>query len=155
MAGVYRKVVPTAEAVRFDGTNGDDIVTFVGGEDYGVNNGETVTLTPAGKDPRGAKITVVTGQWVAKPKGGTTVINEAEFAADYELVPVLPEADPAQAPLTAKLEEPVPDDELEYQPGFGPLTEEDRKKAEEKAAADKKKDKKEDKEAHHHKAWDK
>ena len=95
MAGIYRKVVPTAEAVQFDGTNGDEIVTFVGGEDYGVNNGETVTLTPSGKDPRGAKITVVVGQWVALAKAGTVVINEGEFAADYELVPVLPEADPA------------------------------------------------------------
>ena len=76
------------------------------------------------------------------------MINEGEFAADYELVPVLPEADPAsrKAPLTAKLPEPVPDDELEYQPGFAPLTEEDKKrKAEEdkkraeKKAADEKK----------------
>ena len=73
--------------------------------------------------------------------------------------------------MTAKLPDPVPDDELEYQPGFGPLTEEDKKKkaeedkkraekkaaedkkrAEDKAAADKKKAAADKKEEHAHPA---
>jgi hypothetical protein len=135
MCEVYSKRVETVEAVRFDGTNGDAVVEFVGGADYGVVAGDTVILSPSGKDPRGGKVTVSAGQFVAKPKSGpVTVVNEGDFLGSFEIV----EGEPPP-PIVRKLPDPVPEDELVYQPGFGPLTEEDKKKAEEKAAADKKK----------------
>ena len=136
MCNVYVKNVPKVEGMQFDGENGDAIVEFVGGEDYGKVSGDELILTPAGKDPRGNKITVTRGQFVIKSQtSGTSVVNEGEMLANFtNLDGTLIEAIAPDPPA-----DPVAEDELVYQPGFGPLTEEDKKKAEEKVAADKKK----------------
>lgn len=166
-SNVYVKKTPSVEGLQFDGTNGDAVVEFVGGEDYGTVSGDTVILTPGGKDPRGGKVTVVRGQFVVKSNIATSVVNEGEMIANFtNLDGSLIEAITPDPPA-----DPVAEDELVYQPGFRPLTEEekkakaeedkkkaekkaadDKKRAEDKAAADKKKaadDKKELHPAHH------
>lgn len=154
MCNVYVQNVPKVEGLQFDGENGDEIVEFVGGEDYGKVSGDELILTPAGKDPRGNKITVSRGQFVVKSaKTGTSVVNEGDFMSNFTnldgtLIAALPHP---EAP-------PVAEDELVYQPGFKPLTEEDKKqkaeedkkRAEDKAAADKKKAASDKKEEHLH-----
>jgi hypothetical protein len=112
----YKERILTVQAVQFDGENGEDVVSFAGGEDYGAVTGTTVTLTPGGKDPRSAKVVVERGQWVVKRITGTAVVNEGEFAgkfvnedgSDIEALPPPPEP------------EPVAEDKLVYQPGFKP-----------------------------------
>ena len=111
---VFREKIPTVEALQFDGENGEEIVKYVGGEDYGKVSGDTVELSLQGKDPRSQKVTVTRGQWVVKTLKGTTVVNEGEFAGKFEklggeVIEPLPEVE---------LPEPVPEEELVYQPGF-------------------------------------
>ena len=174
MCEYYVKKVPKVEGFQFDGANGQEIIDWLGGPDYGVISGDTLVLSLQGKDPRSQKTTVNKGQFVVKSEKGTSVVNEGEFIneftmADGSLIEAITPDPPA---------DPVAEDELVYQPGFAPLTEEekkakaeedkkrtekkaadDKKRAEDKAAADKKRvadDKREEKEAHHaHKAWDK
>lgn len=142
----FKERIPTVEAVQFDGENGEDVVKFLGGEDYGKVAGKTIEFRPGGKDPRIAKVLVERGQWIVKTLRGTNVVNEGEFAGTYvtedgkDVEPLEPE----------ELPEPVPEDELVYEPGFRPLTEEDKKKAAEKVAADKKKAEADKKQEHQH-----
>jgi hypothetical protein len=136
MCNVYIEKVPSVEGIQFDGENGGEIVEFVGGADYGKVSGDEVILTPAGKDPRGTKVTVTRGQFVVKAKTGTKVVNEGEMLSNYtnldgSLLEAI--APPEQPP-------PLDEDELVYEPGFRPLTEEEKKAA-------KKSDKKEAKDA--------
>jgi hypothetical protein len=126
----YVERIPTVEAVQFDGENGEDVVSFVGGKDYGKVSGKDVVLTLGGKDVRGGKVSVSRGQWIVKQKTGTVVVNEGEFAGKFvnedgsDVEPLEPE----------ELPEPIAEEKLVYQPGFRPLTEEEKKatKAEEK-----------------------
>jgi hypothetical protein len=143
MCNTYIEKVPKVEGYQFDGANGEEIIEWLGGPDYGVVSGETLILSPQGKAGRGQKVTVNRGQFVVTSKKGTSVVNEGEFIAEFANedgsdIVSLPPPPP---------EPPVAEDELVYQPGFAPLTEEDKKKkaaddkkrAEEKAAADKNK----------------
>jgi type IV secretory pathway VirB10-like protein len=164
MCNVYKQKVPTTEGYQFDGTNGEEIIEWLGGPDYGVVSGETLILSLQGKDPRSTKVTVNRGQFVVTSKAGTSVVNEGEFIVEFanedgsDIVSLPPPPPP----------EPLAEDELVYQPGFAPLTEEDKKKkaeedkkraekkvaddkkrAEDKAAADKKKAA-DDKKSEHH-----
>src|SRR4029077_1560975 len=111
---VFKEKVPTVEALQFDGENGEDIVKYVGGEDYGKVSGDTVELSLQGKDPRSQKVVVSRGQFVVKTLTATTVVNEGEFMGrftkeDGGVIEPLP---------AAELPEPVPEEELVYQPGF-------------------------------------
>jgi hypothetical protein len=156
---IYVQKVPKVEGFQFDGANGEEIIEWLGGPDYGVVSGDTLVLSLQGKDPRSQKTTVVKGQFVVKSNVGTSVVNQGEFianftAADGSLIEAIQPDPPVQA---------LAEDELEYQPGFGPLTEEDKKKKAEAAAkieakrkADAAEAKAEAKAEHHaHKAWDK
>ena len=116
----YKERILTVEAVQFDGENGEDVVSFAGGEDYGTTTGKIVILTPGGKDPRGGKIKVERGQWVSKSRTGTVVVNEGEFAAQF----VNEDGSDIEALPPANQPEPVAEDKLVYQPGFGPLPKE-------------------------------
>src|SRR4029077_12508911 len=112
MCNVYKQKVPTTEGYQFDGANGEEIIEWRGGPDYGVVAGETLVLSLQGKDPRSQKVTVNRGQFVVKSKAGTNVVNEGEFIGAFsnedgsDIVSLPP-------PET----EPVPEDELVYQPG--------------------------------------
>ena len=123
---VYREKVPQVEALQFDGENGEDVVKFVGGDEFGKVSGKTVELSLQGKDPRSQKVVVSRGQWIVKSPSATTVVNEGEFAGKYETkegeaVKVLePEPEP----------EPVPEEELVYEPGFAKPTDEAKPEAE-------------------------
>lgn len=165
MCEIYVQKVPKVEGFQFDGANGEEIIEWLGGPDYGVVSGETLVLTLQGKDPRGQKTVVNKGQFVVKSNVTTSVVNEGEFisnftAADGSLIEAITPDPPAQA---------LAEDELVYQPGFAPLTEEDKKRkaeedkkraekkaaedkkrAEDKAAADKKKAAADKKEEHAH-----
>jgi hypothetical protein len=131
MCNVYKQKVPTVEGYQFDGANGEEIIEWLGGPDYGVVSGETLVLSLQGKDPRSQKVTVNRGQFVVKSKTATSVVNEGEFVGAFsnedgsDIVSLPPPAEPP----------PVPEDELVYQPGFKPPTEEaEAKPAEEPAA---------------------
>jgi hypothetical protein len=113
---VFKEKIPTVEAKQFDGENGEDIVKYVGGEDYGAVTGKTVTLSLQGKDPRSQKVVVERGQWVVKTLTSTVVVNEGEFAGKY----VKEDGSPVEALEPEELPEPVPEDKLVYQPGFAP-----------------------------------
>jgi hypothetical protein len=140
----YVQKAHTVEAIQFDGENGEEIVKFVGGEDYGKVSGDEVELSLQGKDPRSPKVTVTRGQWVSKSKVATSVVNEGEFAATFEK-----EDGGEIAPLKpAKEEKPVPEDELVYQPGYAPLSEEEKKEKEKKDKEEKEKKEKKEKEEH-------
>ena len=155
MCEKYVQKMPTVEGYQFDGANGEEIIEWLGGPDYGKVVGDTLELSLQGKDPRSQKVTVNKGQFVVTSNKGTSVVNQGEFIANFTMLDgSLIEAITPDPPA-----DPVPEEELVYQPGFGPLTEEDKKRAEEKAAADKKKaaadekrEKKEEKELHpaHH-----
>jgi hypothetical protein len=116
MCNVYKQRVPTTEGYQFDGANGEEIIEWLGGPDYGVVSGETLVLSLQGKDPRSQKVTVNRGQFVVKSKAGTSVVNEGEFIGAFsnedgsDIVSLPPPAEP----------EPIPEDQLVYQPGFGP-----------------------------------
>jgi hypothetical protein len=148
MCNVYKEKVPTVEGYQFDGANGEEIIEWLGGPDYGVVSGDKLILSLQGKDPRSTKVTVSRGQFVVTSKAGTSVVNEGEFVGafsneDGSDIVSLPPPEPPP---------PEADEDLVYQPGFGPLTEEDKKRAEKKAADDKKKaaaDKKEEKKEEH------
>lgn len=124
MCNTYVEKVPKVEGFQFDGANGQEIIDWLGGADYGVISGETLILSLQGKDPRSEKVTVNRGQFVVKSnKAGTSVVNEGEFIAafaneDGSDIVSLPPPPP---------EPPVADEELVYQPGFRPLTEEEKK----------------------------
>src|SRR5580765_3478522 len=156
MCNTYKQKVPTTEGYQFDGANGEEIIEWLGGPDYGVVSGDKLVLSLQGSDPRSQKVTVNRGQFVVKSKTATSVVNEGEFVGafsneDGSDIVSLPPPEP---------EPPVAEDELVYQPGFKPLTEEDKKalaeahaKAEAKRAADKKKvvaDKKPEHVVEHH-----
>ena len=139
MCNVYVQNVPKVEGIQFDGGNGDAIIEFVGGEDYGKVSGDELILTPAGKDPRGNKITVRRGQFVIKSaQTGTSVVNEGEMMANFTNL------DGSLIEAIVPPEEPPPldEDELVYQPGFRPLTEEEKEAAKKPKKKD---DRKEDK----------
>jgi hypothetical protein len=116
MCNVYKQKVPTTEGYQFDGANGEEIIEWLGGPDYGVVAGETLVLSLQGKDPRSQKVTVNRGQFVVKSKTATSVVNEGEFVGAFsnedgsDIVSLPPPAEP----------EPIPEDELVYQPGFAP-----------------------------------
>src|SRR5580765_4303179 len=124
MCNVYKQKVPTTEGYQFDGANGEEIIEWLGGPDYGVVSGDKLVLSLQGKDPRSVKVTVNRGQFVVtSKKAGTSVVNEGEFVGafsneDGSDIVSLPPPEP---------EPPVAEDELVYQPGFKPLTEEDKK----------------------------
>lgn len=113
---VFKEKVPQVEAKQFDGENGEDIVKYVGGEDYGAVSGKTVTLSLQGKDPRSQKVVVERGQWIVKTLTSTVVVNEGEFAGKY----TKEDGSPVEALEPEPLPEPVPEDELVYEPGFKP-----------------------------------
>lgn len=117
---VFREKVPQVEAIQFDGDNGEDIVKYAGGEDYGKVSGDSVELSLQGKDPRSQKVTVARGQWVVKTLTATVVVNEGEFAGKY----TKEDGSPIEPLPPAELLEPVPEEELVYEPGFKPPTEE-------------------------------
>jgi hypothetical protein len=153
MCEVYKQKVPKVEGYQFDGANGEEIIEWLGGPAYGVVAGETLVLSLQGADPRSQKVTVYRGQFLVNSGKGTSVVNEGEFVGafsneDGSDIVSLPPPPP---------EPPVAEDELVYQPGFAPLTEEDKKKRaadEKKRAADEKKaDEKEEKKAEP--AWQK
>jgi hypothetical protein len=128
MCNVYKQKVPTTEGYQFDGANGEEIIEWLGGPDYGVVSGETLVLSLQGKDPRSTKVTVNRGQFVVTSKAGTSVVNEGEFVSafaneDGSDIVSLPPPEPPP---------PLADEELVYQPGFGPLpkTEEAKPEAE-------------------------
>jgi hypothetical protein len=135
VCNTYIEKVPKVEGFQFDGANGEEIITWLGGPDYGVVAGDTLVLSPQGKAGRGQKVTVERGQFVVTSNKGTSVVNEGEFISAFanedgsDIVSLPP----------PELPPPLAEDELVYQPGFAPLTEEDKKRAEEKAAADEKK----------------
>jgi hypothetical protein len=113
---IFKEKVPQVEALQFNGDNGEDVVSYVGGDDYGAVTGKTVTLSLQGKDPRSQKVVVSRGQWIVKTLTATVVVNEGEFAGKYTK-----EDGSAVEPLEPEeLPEPVPEDELVYEPGFGP-----------------------------------
>jgi hypothetical protein len=125
MCSVYVQKTPKVEGYQFDGANGEEIVEWLGGPDYGVVSGETLVLSLQGKDPRSQKVTVNRGQFVVQSKMATSVVNEGEFVGafaneDGSDIVSLPPPPP---------EPPVAEDELVYQPGFRPLTEEEKKAA--------------------------
>src|SRR5258708_37884914 len=111
---VFKEKVPTVEALQFDGENGEDIVKYVGGEDYGKVAGKTVELSLQGKEPRSQKVVVARGQWVVKTLTSTVVVNEGEFAGRY----TKEDGSPVEPLAPEELPEPVPEEELVYQPGF-------------------------------------
>ena len=114
MCNVYVQNVPKVEGFQFDGENGEEIIEFVGGEDYGKVVGDTLELSLQGKDPRSQKVTVNRGQFVVKTNTGTKVVNEGEFTSNFtNLDGSLIEAITPEPPA-----DPVPDEELVYQPGF-------------------------------------
>jgi hypothetical protein len=113
---VFKEKVPQVEALQFDGENGEDIVKYLGGEDYGKVSGKTVELSLQGKDPRSQKVVVERGQWVVKTLTATVVVNEGEFAGKY----TKEDGSPVEALEPEELPEPVPEEELVYQPGFAP-----------------------------------
>jgi hypothetical protein len=117
---VFKEKVPTVEALQFDGENGEDVVKYVGGEDYGKVSGKTVELSLQGRDPRSQKVVVSRGQWIVKTLTATVVVNEGEFAGKY----TKEDGSPVEALEPEELPEPVPEEELVYQPGFKPPTEE-------------------------------
>ena len=122
---VFKEKIPTVEAIQFDGENGEDIVKYVGGEDYGKVSGKQVELSLQGKDPRSQKVLVSRGQWIVKTLTSTVVVNEGEFAGKYTK-----EDGSAIEPLEPEeLPEPVPEQELVYQPGFSPQPVEEEKPA--------------------------
>jgi hypothetical protein len=116
MCNTYVQKVPTTEGYQFDGENGEEIIEWLGGPDYGVVSGDKLVLSLQGKDPRSQKTTVNRGQFVVKSKTATSVVNEGEFVGAFsnedgsDIASLPPPAEP----------EPVPEDELVYQPGFGP-----------------------------------
>lgn len=112
--GVFKEKVPQVEAMQFDGDNGEDVVAFVGGEDFGKVSGDTVELSLQGKDPRSQKVVVSRGQWIMKTLTATTVVNEGEFAGKY----TKEDGSPIEPLPPAELPEPVPEDKLVYEPGF-------------------------------------
>jgi hypothetical protein len=134
VCNVYKQKVPTVDGFQFDGANGEEIIEWLGGPDYGKVTGETLTLSLQGKDPRSQKVTVERGQFVVTSNKGTSVVNEGEFVSAFanedgsDIVSLPP----------PELPPPIAEDELVYQPGFAPLTEEDKKKR----AVDEKKEKK-------------
>ena len=119
MCNTYVEKVPKVEGYQFDGANGQEIIDWLGGPDYGVISGETLILSLQGKDPRSTKVTVNRGQFVVTSKAGTSVVNEGEFISafsneDGSDIVSLPPPPP---------EPPVAEDELVYQPGFAPAPE--------------------------------
>jgi hypothetical protein len=52
MCNTYVGKVPKVEGYQFDGANGEEIIEWLGGSDYGVVAGETLILSLQGKDPR-------------------------------------------------------------------------------------------------------
>jgi len=121
---IFKEKVPQVEAMQFDGENGEDIVKYVGGEDYGKVSGKTVELSLQGKDPRSQKVTVDRGKWIVKTTGGTTVVNEGEFAGKY----AKEDGSPVEPLAPEELPEPVPEEELVYEPGFSKPTAEGEEK---------------------------
>ena len=123
MCSIYVQKTPSVEGIQFDGENGDAIIEFVGGEDYGKVVGDTVELSLQGKDPRSQKVTVSRGQFVVKSATtGTTVVNEGDFMSNFtNLDGSLIEAITPEPPA-----DPVPEEELVYQPGFSPPAKEEK-----------------------------
>ena len=119
----YKEKIPTVQAIQFDGENGDDIVSFVGGDDYAKASGAGLALTPGGKDPRGVKLEVARGQWVVKSDRGVSVVNEGEFSSKF----VKEDEEPIDPLEPLPLDEPIPEDQLVYQPGFKAPTSEENK----------------------------
>ena len=118
MCSVYVQKTPKVEGIQFDGDNGDEIIEFVGGEDYGKVVGDSLVLSLQGKDPRSQKVTVNRGQFVVKTATATTVVNEGDFVANFaneDGTPIVSLPAPEEP-------EPVPEAELVYQPGFSPPT---------------------------------
>ena len=118
MCNVYVEKTPKVEGFQFDGANGEEIIEWLGGPDYGVVSGETLVLSLQGKDPRSTKVVVNRGQFVVQSaKGGTSVVNEGEFVGTFanedgsDIVSLPPPPEPP----------PLAEDELVYQPGFGPI----------------------------------
>lgn len=112
----YKERIPTVEAVQFDGENGEDVVSFLGGEDYAAIAGKAVAYKPSGKDPRSVVVPVERGQWIVKSTKGTSVVNEGEFAGHF----VNEDGSDIEALEPEPLPEPVAEDELVYEPGFAP-----------------------------------
>ena len=47
MCNVYKEKVPTVEGYQFDGANGEEIIEWLGGPDYGVVSGDKLDSEPA------------------------------------------------------------------------------------------------------------
>jgi hypothetical protein len=98
---VYQERIPTVEAVKFDGKNGDDVLNFIG-KRYGKKIGDdALELSVFGEHPQSPKLNVAVGQWVVKQSVGSpvTVVNDGDFNARYEKTdkePTPPE-EPTQA----------------------------------------------------------
>jgi hypothetical protein len=83
---VYQKRIPTVEAIKFDGKNGDEVIKFTG-KDYAKKIGEdALELRVHGAHPQSPKEAVSIGQWVVKQATGSpvAVINDGDFTAQYE-----------------------------------------------------------------------
>jgi|SRR5580765_616262 hypothetical protein len=116
MCNTYKQKVPTTEGYQFDGANGEEIIEWLGGPDYGVVSGDKLVLSLQGSDPRSQKVTVNRGQFVVKSKTATSVVNEGEFVGAFsnedgsDIVSLPPPPEPP----------PIPEEDLVYQPGYGP-----------------------------------
>ena len=119
MCEKYVQKMPTVEGFQFDGANGEEIIEWLGGPDYGKVVGDTLELSLQGKDPRSQKVTVNKGQFVVTSKAGTSVVNEGEFISNFTML----DGSVIEAITPDPPADPVPDDELVYQPGFAPLPE--------------------------------
>lgn len=119
MCEKYVQKMPTVEGYQFDGANGEEIIEWLGGPDYGKVVGDTLELSLQGKDPRSQKVTVNKGQFVVTSNKGTSVVNEGEFISNFTML----DGSVIEAITPDPPADPVPEEELVYQPGFAPLPE--------------------------------
>ena len=76
MCEIYVQKVPKVEGFQFDGANGEEIIEWLGGPDYGVVSGDTLVLSFRERTRGAEKTTVVKGQFVVKSNVGTSVVNQ-------------------------------------------------------------------------------
>jgi hypothetical protein len=100
---VYQERIPSVEAIRFDGKNGDDVLKFIG-KKYGKKIGDdALELRVLGEHPQSPKLSVSVGQWVLKQPTGSpvTVVNDGDFKGQYEKTdkePTPPPPEPEEQP---------------------------------------------------------
>lgn len=105
---VYQKRIPTVEAIKFDGKNGDEVIKFTG-KDYAKKIGEdALELRVHGAHPQSPKETVSIGQWVVKQSTGSpiTVVNDGDFMSAWEKTDKEPTPPPPEVEEKAAEEQP-------------------------------------------------